>query len=149
MFYSFQSVSFIPLLSNLFLSIFLFWMLLEFYMFIWDCLLQMHRNKFDFENLDLGSYNLAELVYVFNIFFFFWRWWWTPWNFLYIISCHLWIELVLLSGLLFLPIALAGTSSTVLSGSGASGHPWFVSDLRGKASSLSLLVDWIFIDTLY
>ena len=73
--------------------------------------------------------------------------WWRLFDFLYIISCHLQIETVLLIPfrfrcLLFIFLnlhSLARTSSTMLNKSDECGHLCLVPDLRGKAFSLSLL----------
>ena len=72
--------------------------------------------------------------------------WWHLEGFLYIISCHLQTETILLFFLIWLlfisfscQIALARSFDTTLNKSGESRHHCIIYDLKGKAFSFSLL----------
>ena len=110
-------------------SSFLIWLSLS--------LLLVYRNACDYCILILYSETLLKLLNSSGVFGL------RRWGLLDILACHLQIETICLPPFLFeyplfffsCLIALARTSSTVLSRSGERRHPLLVPDFKGNASS--------------
>lgn len=129
----------LALLLNLFLSIFIFYVIIHWIVFLIlfsDGLLLMHRDEIEFCILILCFANLLSLFICFNMFS------WITMSFLHIWSCHLLIKIFLhfpfkseffLIIIFSCLITCARTFSTLLNRNAKGWQPPLISDVRKKA----------------